>query len=102
MSEQDRYIPGVPCWVETLQPDAQAARDFYGALFHWQSERSWGLQQRPPTHCVWKMKALQDSPQRPQLSTSVCTSVQARDWVKDGAAAPARSVRRSRRARSPS
>ena len=22
---QDRYIPGVPCWVDTNQPDPQAA-----------------------------------------------------------------------------
>lgn len=36
MSERDEYPAGVPCWVETLQPDAQAARDFYGALFGWQ------------------------------------------------------------------
>ncbi|HTN24754.1 MAG TPA: VOC family protein [Solirubrobacteraceae bacterium] len=36
MSERDEYPAGVPCWVETLQPDAQAARDFYGAIFGWQ------------------------------------------------------------------
>ena len=36
MSERDEYPAGVPCWVETLQPDAQAARDFYGAIFDWQ------------------------------------------------------------------
>lgn len=36
MSERDEYPAGVPCWVETLQPDAPAARDFYGALFGWQ------------------------------------------------------------------
>ena len=36
MSEQDRYIPGVPCWVDTTQPDAQAAAAFYGDLFGWE------------------------------------------------------------------
>jgi predicted enzyme related to lactoylglutathione lyase len=35
MSERDRYPAGVPCWVETLQPDVQAALDFYGPLFDW-------------------------------------------------------------------
>ena len=30
------YPPGVPCWVETLQPDPRAALEFYGALFGWQ------------------------------------------------------------------
>jgi predicted enzyme related to lactoylglutathione lyase len=30
------YPPGVPCWVETLQPDPRAALAFYGALFGWE------------------------------------------------------------------
>ena len=33
MSEQDRYIPGVPCWVDTAHPDPEAATAFYGGLF---------------------------------------------------------------------
>src|SRR4051812_42083256 len=40
MSEQDRYIPGVPCWVDTTQPDADAAASFYGGLFGWELENS--------------------------------------------------------------
>lgn len=35
MTEQDRYIPGVPCWVDTSQPDPAAAADFYRGLFGW-------------------------------------------------------------------
>ena len=38
MSNQDRYIPGVPCWVDTTQPDPEAAVAFYGGLFGWQLE----------------------------------------------------------------
>jgi uncharacterized protein len=38
MSEQDRYIAGVPCWVDTAQPDAEAAVAFYSGLFGWQLE----------------------------------------------------------------
>jgi uncharacterized protein len=38
MSDQDRYIPGVPCWVDTTQPDPQAAVAFYGDLFGWEFE----------------------------------------------------------------
>jgi uncharacterized protein len=38
MTEQDRYIPGVPCWVDTTQPDPQAATAFYGELFGWEFE----------------------------------------------------------------
>lgn len=36
MSERDTYPAGVPCWVEALQPDTQAAVRFYGPLFGWQ------------------------------------------------------------------
>lgn len=38
MSEQDRYIPGVPCWIDTSQADPDAAADFYGGLFGWEFE----------------------------------------------------------------
>jgi uncharacterized protein len=38
MSEQDRYIPGVPCWVDTNQADPEAAKRFYGGLFDWTFE----------------------------------------------------------------
>jgi predicted enzyme related to lactoylglutathione lyase len=36
--ERDGYPPGVPCWVDTSQPDPAAAVDFYGALFGWEFE----------------------------------------------------------------
>jgi predicted enzyme related to lactoylglutathione lyase len=36
MSERERYPPGVPCWVETLQPDPRAALGFYRRLFGWE------------------------------------------------------------------
>ena len=32
MSEHEEYPAGVPCWVETLQPDPRVALDFYGPL----------------------------------------------------------------------
>ncbi len=38
MSERDGYIPGVPCWVDTNQPDPEAAVRFYGGLFGWEFE----------------------------------------------------------------
>jgi predicted enzyme related to lactoylglutathione lyase len=38
MSEHDRYIPGVPCWVDTSHPDPEAATAFYGGLFGWAFE----------------------------------------------------------------
>ena len=38
MAERDGYIPGVPCWVDTTQPDPEAAASFYGSLFGWELE----------------------------------------------------------------
>jgi predicted enzyme related to lactoylglutathione lyase len=38
MSERDGYIPGVPCWVDTSQPDPGAALPFYGGPFGWEFE----------------------------------------------------------------
>jgi uncharacterized protein len=38
MPERDRYIPGVPCWIDTSQPDPEAAVDFYSGLFDWEFE----------------------------------------------------------------
>jgi uncharacterized protein len=36
MPERDGYIPGVPCWVDTSQPDPDAAAAFYSGLFGWE------------------------------------------------------------------
>ena len=38
MPERDGYIPGVPCWVDTSQPDPEAAVGFYRELFGWDFE----------------------------------------------------------------
>ena len=32
------YPPGVPCWVDTEQPDVEAAIAFYGGIFGWTYE----------------------------------------------------------------
>jgi uncharacterized protein len=40
MSERDGYIPGVPCWVDTSQPDPEAALPFYSGLFGWEFENA--------------------------------------------------------------
>jgi predicted enzyme related to lactoylglutathione lyase len=36
MTEQDRYIPGVPCWLDMMPPDPDAAAAFYAGLFGWE------------------------------------------------------------------
>jgi uncharacterized protein len=38
MPERDGCIPGVPCWVDTSQPDPEAAVGFYRDLFGWEFE----------------------------------------------------------------
>ncbi len=35
MAERDGYIPGVPCWIDTNQPDPESAVAFYSGLFGW-------------------------------------------------------------------
>ena len=38
MTERDGYLPGVPCWVDTSQPEPDAAAAFYSGLFGWEIE----------------------------------------------------------------
>jgi uncharacterized protein len=40
VSERDGYRQGVPCWVDTWQPDADAAVAFYTQLFGWEAEET--------------------------------------------------------------
>lgn len=35
---QRTYPQGVPCWIDTEQPDVEAATEFYGGLFGWTFE----------------------------------------------------------------
>jgi len=36
MSEREQYPAGVPCWVETLQPNPRTAIAFYSSVFGWE------------------------------------------------------------------
>src|SRR3954452_25102561 len=38
MPERDGYISGVPCWIDTTQPDPERAVEFYSGLFGWDCE----------------------------------------------------------------
>jgi predicted enzyme related to lactoylglutathione lyase len=38
MPDRDGYIQGVPCWVDTSQPDPEAGVEFYAGLFGWAFE----------------------------------------------------------------
>jgi predicted enzyme related to lactoylglutathione lyase len=35
MTDERSYPAGVMCWIDTEQPDVDAARHFYAALFGW-------------------------------------------------------------------
>ena len=38
IEDREGFPPGVPCWVDTSQPDPEAAARFYGGLFGWEFE----------------------------------------------------------------
>ena len=38
MDERTAYLPGVPCWVDLMEPDPDATTAFYGGLFGWEFE----------------------------------------------------------------
>ena len=40
MPDRDGYMPGVPCWIDTRQPDQEAAAAFYTGLFGWEFENA--------------------------------------------------------------
>jgi hypothetical protein len=48
MSNRDQYPPGVPCWVDTAQPDVPAALEFYGALLGWEFAGPGSMPGDPP------------------------------------------------------
>ena len=48
MSERDGFPEGVPSWVDTLQPDLDAATAFYGGLFGWEFEGPGEMPGHPP------------------------------------------------------
>jgi uncharacterized protein len=48
MSERDHYPHGVPCWVETLTDEPEAAQRFYGGLFGWTFAGSGSVSGDPP------------------------------------------------------
>ncbi|NLU72996.1 VOC family protein [Streptomyces sp. HNM0575] len=52
----ERYEPGVPCWVDLMVPDQQAALDFYKDLFGWQGEIG------PPESGGYSVCTLHDKP----------------------------------------
>ena len=48
MSERDDYDPGVPCWIDILQRDPDAAMGFYAELFGWEFAGPGAMPGDPP------------------------------------------------------
>ena len=48
MSNRDQYPAGVPCFVDTLSPDVEAAKRFYGAIFGWEFTGPGAMPDDPP------------------------------------------------------
>jgi uncharacterized protein len=48
MSQRDTYEPGVPCWVDTLGPDPDAAMAFYTGVFGWEFAGPGAMPGDPP------------------------------------------------------
>ena len=40
MQQRESYLSGVPCWLDIMQPDPEAAKEFYGGLFGWEFENA--------------------------------------------------------------
>jgi uncharacterized protein len=89
MPDRDGYIPGVPCWIDTSQPDPQAATAFYGGLFGWDFENMMPPG-APGSYCMARLRGgdvaavssqAEGDPSTPAWSTYI--------WVDsaDGAAA---------------
>jgi predicted enzyme related to lactoylglutathione lyase len=53
---EDRYIPGVPCWIDTTQPDPDSAAAFYSELFGWEVENV--MPAGAPTYYIARLRGL--------------------------------------------
>jgi uncharacterized protein len=55
MIERDGYPAGVPCWVDTLQPNPDAAAAFYRDLFGWELEPQPWIAGEPGRYFIGKL-----------------------------------------------
>jgi predicted enzyme related to lactoylglutathione lyase len=93
MQERNEYPPGVPCWIDSGQPDPPAAAEFYAGLFGWQTEERMP-EDAPGNYIVASLRGREvaavgslppDMPQEAAWNTYVCvesadeTAAKARD-----------------------
>lgn len=65
-----RYLDGVPCFIDTSQPDVEAAQRFYGGLFGWRFE------QRMPDYWMATLDGLDVAGMAQQADASWNTYIQ--------------------------
>jgi uncharacterized protein len=92
MSERDGYQPGVPCWIDTWQPDAEAAVAFYTRLFGWEAQDTMPTDV-PGRHFICRLRgrdvaAIASRPQAAPPVTAWGTYV----WVRSAEDAAARAA----------
>jgi predicted enzyme related to lactoylglutathione lyase len=92
VSERNGYAPGVPCWIDTWQQDADAAVAFYTELFGWKTEDTMppGV---PGKHFMCRLRgrdvaAIASRPQAAPAATAWGTYV----WVESAEETAARAV----------
>src|SRR5438105_5220905 len=80
MLERTEYLAGVPCWVDTAQPDPQGAVAFYSGLFEWEFEDSMPSSS-PARYFMARLRGrnvaavgsvTDGSPARPAWNTYIC------------------------------
>lgn len=52
MPDRESYIPGVPCWTDTTQPDTAKAAEFYRDLF------GWGFDENESAHFDYRLATI--------------------------------------------
>jgi uncharacterized protein len=92
MSERDGFAPGVPCWVDTWQPDAEAAVAFYTRLFGWDAEDTMPADM-PGRHFMCRLRgrdvaAIASRPEAAPPVTTWSTYI----WVESAADAAAKAL----------
>jgi predicted enzyme related to lactoylglutathione lyase len=77
MLVRDDYLPGVPCWIDLVQPDFERTTAFYGALFDWTFET-----RTPPGAPVTYTYARRDGQVAAGIGGGSPTGAEPGDWTQ--------------------
>jgi predicted enzyme related to lactoylglutathione lyase len=74
MSDREQYPAGVPCFVDTLVPDVEAAKRFYGAVFGWEFTGPGAMPDDPPGQYLSPAFAAATSPRSGRCPRTAATA----------------------------